>query len=966
MINNERIPVIGDVDIIVVGGTTAGVAIACAAAHKHSKVFLATSETYLGEDICALGRYWFDENDCEVSPLLKKILADENGDLHSPVKPLSVKLNLDTALLNSGAYFLFDSHPSDLLLDENGAASGAVFTGKSGPFAVKSKYVVDATLMAKLARSAGLPFTHWDGGKLTFKKIAAGNLTAKHACDQKRILPGVLVDESIEDSGGLQAAEYSKDIYLQAWNPAELNRAEQLMRDATWNPGQLWASDMSAVVPPVHIDGAGLKDLVSIGGVQPDTFQTSVERFYVSGPCAAVPRNTASQLMTPQFCIPAGNILGKYLSKMVHQIPDEQNQNTLISPKNTQHTLEYNVSEPVSGSRFERDCSESLPAPAGLNLPTLGTFDVVVAGGGTGGAPAAISAARKGANVLLLESLSGLGGVGTLGLIGKYYHGYREGFTAEMTEGMQKMASEAGMEDFDPASWKIEHKSEWLRKNIKDAGGQIWYNSKATGALLRNKRLQGVIVNTPWGRGVIEAKIVIDATGNADIASAAGAECKIVSEDDLAVQGSGLPPRPLDRAYFNTDYTFIDDNDQVDITRAFLAARRKYNGQFDLAQIPDTRERRQIVGDVTLTPYDVYTSTNWRDAICLSRSNFDSHGFTVHPLFFIQPPDRTSFDVWVPLRALLPKGYEGLLVTGLSLSAHRDVMPVLRMQPDVQNHAYAAGAAAAMAVKADTPLRDIDIHQLQLLLVDKGILPQHVFISKENEGMPAPPSTIQAAARGELHHHSELSILMQNPDRSIPLIRKRLVTENDAEKRVLCAKLLAFMGDETGEDILIETVDSQAWDQGWNYRGMGQFGRSMSFVDDCIVALARIKSRTANEVLLNKAAELSQEHEFSHFRAVSLYAESVKSESWAELLAELLNKDDMSGHAILAFRDALAHIPESGTDNTTRNAALRELYLARALYLCGDLDGTAKQILQSYSKDVRGHFARYADNLLRK
>ena len=55
---------------------------------------------------------------------------------------------------------------------------------------------------------------------------------------------------------------------------------------------------------------------------------------------------------------------------------------------------------------------------------------------GTGGAPAGIAAARRGAKTLVVEYLHGLGGVGTLGLISKYYHGYREGFTAEIDRGL--------------------------------------------------------------------------------------------------------------------------------------------------------------------------------------------------------------------------------------------------------------------------------------------------------------------------------------------------------------------------------------------------------------------------------------------------------------------------------------------------------------------------------------------------
>jgi succinate dehydrogenase/fumarate reductase flavoprotein subunit len=59
----------------------------------------------------------------------------------------------------------------------------------------------------------------------------------------------------------------------------------------------------------------------------------------------------------------------------------------------------------------------------------LGEYDVVVVGGGTGGAPAAIGAGRQGAKTLLLEYLHGLGGVGTIGYISSYYHGNKVGFT---------------------------------------------------------------------------------------------------------------------------------------------------------------------------------------------------------------------------------------------------------------------------------------------------------------------------------------------------------------------------------------------------------------------------------------------------------------------------------------------------------------------------------------------------------
>ena len=56
--------------------------------------------------------------------------------------------------------------------------------------------------------------------------------------------------------------------------------------------------------------------------------------------------------------------------------------------------------------------------------------------------------------------------------------------------------------------------------------------------------------------------------------------------------------------------------------------------------------------------------------------------------------------------------------------------------------------------------------------------------------------------------------------------------------------------------------------------------------------------------------------------------------------------------------------PPSKTDVSTRNNSLRELILARALYKCGDLNGVGKQILNDYSKDLRGHYYRHASGVL--
>ncbi len=58
------------------------------------------------------------------------------------------------------------------------------------------------------------------------------------------------------------------------------------------------------------------------------------------------------------------------------------------------------------------------------NLPLLGTYDVVVAGGGFAGFGAACAAARDGARTLLIERLEMLGGLGTAGMVGNFSYGH--------------------------------------------------------------------------------------------------------------------------------------------------------------------------------------------------------------------------------------------------------------------------------------------------------------------------------------------------------------------------------------------------------------------------------------------------------------------------------------------------------------------------------------------------------------
>jgi hypothetical protein len=535
---------------------------------------------------------------------------------------------------------------------------------------------------------------------------------------------------------------------------------------------------------------------------------------------------------------------------------------------------------------------------------------------------------------------------------------WAEGFTKELDLGLAQLAGEAEGKSGQGQAWNSQVKIEWYRRELRKAGADIWYGTLGCGAFVEGNQVKGVVVATAQGRGVVLAKAVIDATGSAAIAAAAGAQCIYVTGEHVAVQGTGLPPWDLGARYTNTDYAFIDDLDVIDTWYSFLAARKKFDDAYDLGQLVDSRERRQIVGDFVLSPMDVYLDRTFPDTVVRANSNFDSHGYTIHPMFLLRPPDRESLPCYVPYRCLLPRGVEGILVTGLAVSAHRDVMPVIRMQADVQNQGYAAGIAAAMAVRSGKGLRGIDVRELQQHLVEKGNLPTEVLTHEDS--FPLSKERVEQAVKSVLNDFDGIEVIFAQLDEALPLLHEAYTTADSEQAKLTYAHILGIMGDPTGVDTLADAVTAKEWDQGWKYTGMGQYGASMSPVDSLIVALGRTRQAKALAPILAKAGQLGPEQALSHHRAVAMALETLAYPAAAKPLAELLQRPGMAGHAYTDINIATRNIPPSPTDNSTRECSLRELILARALYRCGDYQGLGAEILNQYAQDLRGHYARHA------
>ncbi len=860
------------------------------------------------------------------------------------IRPLHLKKVLDEALLDAGVEFLYSSTITDVMRDSSGAIRGVTMANRAGRQAVLANVIIDATEGAWVAALAGAGFRSRPPQSGTFTRVVIGGevRTGKGMVSR-------LIDPPIHYRGrAYRVIEYTLELPLPADTPAARQELEQIARDRTFDPGQQFASEILFSIPRRAVLGreayedawTGAKH-VPLGAFEP----RQAAGVYVLGGGADVSAAVASRLMRPVALMELGLIVGKAAGMNARRRPTPA-----VPPRSTARSVlgsEAAVRETLSGVRAHQ--AWTTIRQENRELPVLGAYDVVVVGGGTSGAPAAIAAARHGASTLVVEYLHGLGGVGTLGAISKYCQGYRGGFTKEVAGG---------------ASWQIEQRAEWWRTAIREAGGEIWFGTLGCGALVEDGRVTGVIVATPRGRGVVRARVVIDATGNADIAAAAGAPCVGTGAEDLAVQGTGLPPRELGASYTNTDFTIADDSDVVDITSLFVYSKAKYSRRtFDQGQLVDTRERRRIDGEFTVTILDQVNKRTYGDTIAMAATGYDTHGYTVHPFFTLaKDATRGRFRTFLPFRCFLPKGLEGLLVVGLGISVERDAQPLIRMQPDVQNAGYGAGVAAAMVCRDGTMLRDLDIRKVQRDLVEIGCLPKEVLghdgdttLSEEDlsRAVVAVRDGFKQAAR-----------LLGRPEQALPALRQAFGQAKEPTHRLAYAQLLAVMGDRTGVEILCDAVRAQNdWDAGWNYRAMGQFGRDMSTLDAWIFALGRAGDRGAVPVILAKVKLLDAEKAFSHHRAVALALERLADPAAAPPLAELLNKPGMSGHAltsVAAARTSHKILDPGLTALKPRRRALREITLARALFRCGDVGGLGKRILENYVNDLRGHFARHA------
>lgn len=198
------------------------------------------------------------------------------------------------------------------------------------------------------------------------------------------------------------------------------------------------------------------------------------------------------------------------------------------------------------------------------NAKVLPETDVLVVGGGCAGIGAALGAAEAGAKVLLVERFGFLGGSATAGLVltmASYYtssniplkpttdltlfptdHGAGKpiigGVMAKLVERL--VASNGAFAPSPQTGFMVPFDPEVLKlvalEMLDDAGVDLLFHSFASGVLMENGRVSGVIFETKSGPIVAKAKVIVDCTGDGDIAAFAGVPYEIGRSRDRMVQ----------------------------------------------------------------------------------------------------------------------------------------------------------------------------------------------------------------------------------------------------------------------------------------------------------------------------------------------------------------------------------------------------------------------------------------------
>lgn len=414
-------------------------------------------------------------------------------------------------------------------------------------------------------------------------------------------------------------------------------------------------------------------------------------------------------------------------------------------------------------------------------LPVVEGYDVIVVGSGPSGIAAAVTAGRNGAKVLLIEAQGAVGGISTTGMM-SHFTGYVD--SALYREILNRQAEKTYFEN----SSLVEIDPEMLKnvyyEMLEEAGVEILLYTLVCGAVTEGNHLHGVICQNKSGRTVYRSKIVIDCSGDGDVAAYSGAEYFKGRETDglmqpatlmfkvggVDIERAALPesfetqvetekgelqalareklPAPAGHVLLYhspipgivtcnmANVTGIDGTKAEDLTRAELICRsqmepiteflREYVPGFEkcyivsAASLIGIRETRHFKGIKVITEEDILTARQFEDWVVKgAHFNFDVHNITGSGLdkTGVQRDFKQDKGYTIPYGCLVPEKTDGLLLSGRNISGTHMAHSNFRAMPICVGIGEAGGAAAALAVKKNIEVRDVEPQEIQKILI---------------------------------------------------------------------------------------------------------------------------------------------------------------------------------------------------------------------------------------------------------
>ena len=915
-------------DVAVIGGGLCGFASAVKAARSGKSVLLVERRPALGWESTWACQLALDSSDSMIVQNIADELSKAGGLKQNRMDAPVLEMALDRLAAEAGVSVLLYSYPVRLIFEDD-VAFGVVIGNKSGEQIVKARVIVDATEEAILWRQTNIS---------TQKTVPpARQAVFFNNADGAMELP-------LELSGGITVhpsvweGEVCVEFGIEKLDPlAAMRKIPDVLKIAREEVPQLKDSLVT------HAGNEPFPVAPLIDSESRRIEHPKVKNLFGAGIWALETENT-----------PTGRLS---LGEAVGQVASEREGVKEFPP------------EMVTGSLIAQ--------------PEI-MSDVLVIGGGTGGAIAAIAAGREGAKTMLIEASPCLGGIGTGGAIHSYYYGVNGGIQDEVDQRVKELTplfvGRWKVGGFHPGVKKLV-----LQQMVEEAGVDILLNTVVTGALCegetreknenetaitisegkeKRSKLQSVIAVDAEGIRSYKAKVFIDSTGDGDVAVMAGAPFIIGRERDnlphAFSQSSGSLREDGNLGHNNFDAGYVDPSDVEDLTRGRRLGINQYwkekftddNRLLYLAPIIGLRQSRQIVGEYQLTLADEIVGRRFEDAVSFTVAHYDNHHHD-----YENESDEAALWVWalgnwgerigceVPYRCMIPKNVDGLILACRALSVTYDAHMEFRMQNDIQRIGEVAGIAAAMAARAGVSLREIDLPELQSTLKKSGILdpryrPKPAVQERRVPELPAPEAL-------DSQQTKELVWLSTQGTPENALALKGMLNSNDPQTRFRASAALAWHGLDAGVPELLKCVEKREGEE-------TQGRRNTPFWQAAIPFLGMAESREAVPALVGilRDEKAGLDALAGAVRALG----RIGDESAVSALREFLKREDLPTTRIM----------NSGM-GTVENARWQiELAAAEALSKLGVSDEETREIIQPYLSDARAYVRRYANKLLRE